>query len=65
LGPDRWPGPLPWSVPPRWQCTGTAAARTGEKTGVTTGETGETTAGTAAEPTRRNAQRRVWGNRGG
>jgi hypothetical protein len=42
------------------------AAQIGEETGETTGETGETIAGTvAAEPIRRNAQRRVWGNRGG
>ncbi len=55
LGPDRWPGPLPSSVPPRWLRMGTTAAQTGEttgkttgETGETTGETGETTAGTAA-----------------
>jgi len=50
LGPDLSPGPLPSSAPPRWLCTGTAAARIGETTGATIGETGETTAGTAAEP---------------
>jgi hypothetical protein len=42
------------------------AAQIDEKIGETIGETGERIAGTvAAEPIRRNAQRRVWGNRGG
>jgi hypothetical protein len=60
LGPDQWPGPLPWSVPLRWFRTASAAAQTAAKTGETTGETGETTAGTAAaEPLRRTALRRA------
>ena len=58
MGPDRWPGPLPWSVLPRWLRTASTAAQTAEKTGETTGETGERTAGTVADPTRRKAPRR-------
>ena len=66
MGPDRWPGPLLSWVPPRWLCTGTAAAQIGEMTGGTTGETGETTAETGettagtAEPIRRKALRQAW-----